>query len=133
MLAKIGVKVNLDAIPKAQHFPKIQKRTSDFYMLGWGVPTLDSHYVFSYLLAADGSWNATGYDNARVNEITKAIETETDLDKRGAMIFEAWDIVRAEMPYIPLHHQVIAHAMSDKVDEPIAADDAIRPRFIVMK
>ena len=36
MLAKIGVKVNLDAIPKAQHFPKIQNRTSDFYMLGWG-------------------------------------------------------------------------------------------------
>ncbi len=46
MLAKIGVKVNLDAIPKAQHFPKIQNRISDFYMLGWGVPTLDSHYVF---------------------------------------------------------------------------------------
>ena len=37
MLAKIGVKVNLDAIPKAQHFPKIQNRVSDFYMLGWGV------------------------------------------------------------------------------------------------
>ena len=27
MLARIGVKVKLDAIPKAQHFPKIQNRT----------------------------------------------------------------------------------------------------------
>ena len=80
MLAKIGVKVNLDAIPKAQHFPKIQKRESDFYMLGWGVPTLDSHYVFSYLLDGEGSWNATGYDHARVNEITDAITTEIDID-----------------------------------------------------
>ncbi|MEM6440192.1 MAG: ABC transporter substrate-binding protein [Pseudomonadota bacterium] len=132
MLAKIGVTVNLEAIPKAQHFPKIQNRETDFYMLGWGVPTLDSHYVFSYLLDGAGSWNATGYDNARVNEITSAIAVETDMDARAQMIFEAWDIVREDMPYIPLHHQVIAHAMSEKVDEPIAADDALRPRFIVM-
>ena len=93
MLAKIGVKVNLDAIPKAQHFPKIQNRTSDFYMLGWGVPTLDSHYVFSYLLDSEGSWNATGYNNARVNEITKLITTETDLDKRTALIDEAHNLL----------------------------------------
>jgi peptide/nickel transport system substrate-binding protein len=133
MLAKIGVKVNLEAIPKAQHFPKIQNRTSDFYMLGWGVPTLDSHYVFSYLLEEKGSWNATGYSNPRVNEITQLITTETDLDKRTALINEAWGIVKTEMPYVPIHHQVIAWAMSEKLDAPIAADDALRPRFAVMK
>lgn len=132
MLARIGVDVNLEAIPKAQHFPKIQNRTSDFYMLGWGVPTLDSHYVFSYLVDGEGSWNATGYDNERVNEITDLIETETDMAKRTALILEAWDIVKEDMPYVPIHHQVIAHAMTDKVDEPIAADDALRPRFIVI-
>ncbi|WP_347509456.1 ABC transporter substrate-binding protein [Phaeobacter sp. CAU 1743] len=133
MLAKIGVKVNLDAIPKAQHFPKIQKRESDFYMLGWGVPTLDSHYVFSYLLDGEGSWNATGYDNARVNEITDAITTEIDIDKRTALIDEAWDLVKADIPYVPIHHQVLAWGISDKVDIAIAADDAFRPRFAVMK
>jgi len=133
MLAKIGVKVNLDAIPKAQHFPKIQNRTSDFYMLGWGVPTLDSHYVFQYLLEGEGSWNATGYSNPRVNEITQVIATETDLAKRTAMIDEAWDIVKAEMPYVPIHHQVIAWAMSENLEAPIGADDALRPRFAVMK
>ena len=133
MLAKIGVKVNLDAIPKAQHFPKIQNRTSDFYMLGWGVPTLDSHYVFSYLLEGEGSWNATGYNNARVNEITQLITTETDIPKRTALIDEAWQVVKSEMPYVPIHHQVIAWGMSDKLDVPIASDDAMRPRFAVMK
>ncbi|MDU8925953.1 ABC transporter substrate-binding protein [Alisedimentitalea sp. MJ-SS2] len=133
MLAKIGVKVNLDAIPKAQHFPKIQKRESDFYMLGWGVPTLDSHYVFSYLLDGEGSWNATGYNNARVNEITKAITTEIDIDKRTAMIDEAWTQVKTDMPYVPIHHQVLAWGIADNVDIQIAADDAFRPRFTVMK
>ncbi|MDE4172538.1 ABC transporter substrate-binding protein [Phaeobacter sp. PT47_59] len=133
MLAKVGVKVNLDAIPKAQHFPKIQKRESDFYMLGWGVPTLDSHYVFSYLLDGKGSWNATGYNNARVNEITSAITTEIDIDKRTALIGEAWDLVKADIPYVPIHHQVLAWGISDKVEIPISADDAFRPRFAVMK
>ncbi|WP_146346650.1 ABC transporter substrate-binding protein [Falsiphaeobacter marinintestinus] len=133
MLAKIGVKVNLDAIPKAQHFPKIQKRETDFYMLGWGVPTLDSHYVFSYLLDGEGSWNATGYSNPRVNEITTAIVTEIDIDKRTALIDEAWTHVKADMPYVPIHHQVLAWGIADNVDIPIAADDAFRPRYAVMK
>lgn len=133
MLAKVGVDVKLEAIPKSQHFPKIQNRVSDFYMLGWGVPTLDSHYVFSYLLDSEGSWNAVGYNNDKVNEITKAIASETDLDKRTMMIDEAWTEVRNDMPYIPIHHQVIAWGMSDKVDAPIAADDAFRPRYVVIK
>lgn len=133
MLAKIGVKVSLDAIPKAQHFPKIQKRETDFYMLGWGVPTLDSHYVFSYLLEGEGSWNATGYDNARVNEITAAIASEIDIPKRTAMIDEAWTLIKADMPYVPIHHQVLAWGLAEGVDIPIAADDAFRPRFAVMK
>lgn len=133
MLAKIGIKVKLEAIPKAQHFPKIKKRVTDFYMLGWGVPTLDSHYVFSYLLDKDGSWNGTGYNNAKVNEITKSIATENDLDKRTKMIDDAWRQVRADAPYIPIHHQVLAWGMSAKVDIPISRDDAFRPRFYVMK
>ncbi len=131
MLAKIGVRVSLDAIPKAQHFPKIQKRETDFYMLGWGVPTLDSHYVFSYLLESSGSWNATGYKNDRVDEITAAITTEIDIDKRTMMIDEAWSLVKADMPYVPIHHQVLAWGIADGWDVPIAADDAVRPRFVV--
>ncbi|MFB0940258.1 MAG: ABC transporter substrate-binding protein [Paracoccaceae bacterium] len=133
MLAKIGVKVKLDAIPKAQHFPKIQKRVTDFYMLGWGVSTLDSHYVFSYLIESKGSWNGTGYSNARVDEITKMIASETDIPKRTALIDEAWTIVKSEMPYVPIHHQVLAWGMSDNIDIPISSDDRLRPRFVVMK
>ena len=133
MLAKIGVTVNLDAIPKAQHFPKIQKRETDFYMLGWGVPTLDSHYVFSYLLDSEGSWNATGYANPRVDEISRAITSEIDIDKRTAMIDEAWNLIKDDKPYVPIHHQVLAWGSTENVDIPIAADDALRPRFVVMK
>jgi len=133
MLAKIGIDVSLDAITKAQHFPKIQKRETDFYMLGWGVPTLDSHYVFSYLLDKEGSWNATGYDNAKVNEITATIASEVDLTKREMLIGDAWSQIKDDAPYIPIHHQVIAWGMSDKLELPIAANDTPYLRFAIMQ
>ncbi len=133
MLAKIGIDVTLDAITKAQHFPKIQNRETDFYMLGWGVPTLDSHYVFSYLLDGEGSWNATGYSNAKVNEITATIATEVDLDKRTMLIGEAWAQIKEDSPYLPIHHQVIAWGMSEKLDLPIAANDTPYMHYAVMQ
>ena len=127
MLAKIGITVNLDAIPKSQHFPKIKNRVSDFYMLGWGVPTLDSHYVFSYLFHTKGSWNGTGYSNAMVDELTDAIQVETDLAKRTEMIDKAWHQVKKDVVYLPIHHQVIAWGMTDRLDMPIVPNDS--PNF----
>jgi peptide/nickel transport system substrate-binding protein len=133
MLAKIGVKVKLDAIPKSQHFPKIKNRVSDFYMLGWGVPTLDSHYVFGYLFHSTGSWNGTGYSNAMVDKLTDSVQIETDLAKRDAQIAEVWNQVKKDVVYLPIHHQVIAWGMSDKLDMPIVPNDSPEFRWATMK
>jgi len=132
MLGKVGIKINLDAIPKSKHFPKIQKRVTDFYMLGWGVPTLDSHYVFTYLYHSKGPWNATGYANPRVDELTDAMPVTVDLKKRDAMIAEAWKHVKGANAYLPLHHQVIVWGMSKKLDLPIRADDSPHFRWAKM-
>lgn len=133
MLAKIGMTVKLEATPKAQHFPKIKNRTTDFYLLGWGVPTLDSHYVFDFLIDSDGSWNATGYNNTKVNGLIAAIGAEIDHGKRTQMIVEVWEIAKAEAPYVPIHHQVLAWGMAERLDMPISADDQFRPRYAVLK
>jgi ABC-type transport system substrate-binding protein len=48
MLARIGVKVNLLAQPKAQYFAKVLKPggyQTSFYLLGWTPGTFDSHNV----------------------------------------------------------------------------------------
>jgi peptide/nickel transport system substrate-binding protein len=74
--------------------------TSDMYMLGWGVPTFDSHYVYSYLFDSAGSWNKVNFSNARVDELVAAMGVETDLDKRNAMIAEAWDITQDDVTYL---------------------------------
>ena len=118
MFGKIGIKVNLDAKPKAQHFPLIKNKTTDFYMLGWGVPTFDSHYIFNFLVHTTtekrGSWNNTGYDNPNVNKKIVALESETDLDKRNSIIAEIWNQVQKDQIYIPIHNQVLNWGMKKK-------------------
>lgn len=127
MLGKIGVKVTLSAIPKTLHFPKIKNRETDFYMLGWGVPTLDSHYVFSYLTrSGDKTWNGTGFKDPEIDQLIDQMEIEVDFATRDAMIAKVWERMRDEIIYLPLHHQVIVWAMRDRIDIPIVADGGVR-------
>jgi len=127
MLGQIGVTVNLDAKPKAQHFPLIQNGETDFYMLGWGVPTYDSAYVFNFLVHTRGgdrgSWNNTGFSNADVDAKVASLESETDLAKRNAVIGEIWNVVQEEQLYIPIHHQVLNWGMSEKVVTEVSPED----------
>jgi len=121
MFAKIGVKVNLDAKTKSIHFQEVKEgdadgNPSDMYMLGWGVPTYDSHYVFSFLLESSGSWNKINFKNDRLDEITAAIGVETNIDTRNQLIAEGWDIIQDNIPYLPLHHQVVNQASKSNVD-----------------
>jgi peptide/nickel transport system substrate-binding protein len=132
MLGKAGIKIQLDSQSKTLHFPKIQKRETDFYLLGWGVPTLDSHYVFNFLYQSKGSWNATGYANPKVDKLTADMGQEVDLKKRDAMIAETWKIVKDDMVYIPVHHQVIAWGLSKRVDMPIVVNDTPQFRWAKM-
>lgn len=127
MLGRAGIKVNLRAQTKSIHFQELQNKQQDFYMLGWGVPTLDSHYVFNFLYKTGGGWNHTGYSNPRIDELTAAMETTIDLAKRDALIAEAWKIVKEDMVYIPLHHQVITWVLRDKIEMPIEPQDS--PQF----
>lgn len=137
MLAQIGVKVNLDAKPKAQHFPLINNLESDFYMLGWGVPTYDSEYIFNFLVHTKGekygSWNGTRFSNTELDGKIEALASETDLEKRNQMINEIWQVVQEEQLYIPIHHQVLNWGMKSGVGTIVAPDDAAKFKYFTMK
>ena len=127
MLGQIGVKVTLDAKPKAQHFPMIKNKTTDFYMLGWGVPPFDSHYVFNFLVHTTtdkrGSWNNTGYSNAAIDEMIVSLESETDLGKRDATIAKIWAQVQEDQLYLPIHHQILNWGMKDNINFDVQPED----------
>ena len=129
MLGKIGVNVSLNAQTKSKHFKELKDNQGDFYMLGWGVPTLDSHYVFHYLYETDASWNKVNFSNAEVDAAVRVMEGEVDLEKRNAAIAKAWKIVKDDIAYLPLHHQVISWASKRNVDVPIRPNNEPLFRF----
>ena len=83
MLARIGVKVNLLAQPKAQYFAKVLKPggyQTSFYLLGWTPGTLDSHNVLYDIMgcrddpkSARGEANLGGYCNKKMDDVTDKV------------------------------------------------------------
>lgn len=131
MLAKIGINVKLVAQPKGPHFSLIQKEPpeTEFYMVGWGVPTYDSHYIFSFMHQTregkNGSWNAVHYSNKDLDKKIDSLATEIDIAKRNATIGEIWTQVQKDIVYLPIHHQMLAHAMRDDWDLPTSPENRI--------
>ncbi len=137
MLGQVGITVNLDAKPKAQHFPLITEGKTDFYMLGWGVPTYDSEYIFNFLVHGResdiGTWNGTGFDNDEIDAKIKSLASNTDLDSRNADIAAIWRVVQDETLYIPIHHQVLNWGMAEGVGIDVDPEDQPKVKYFTMK
>ncbi len=117
MLGQIGIQVTLASRPITQHSPLIQNADTDFYLLGWGVPTFDSAYTFNDLIHTTaghyGAYNPGGYSNPELDAKIESLATEVDLEKRNATIAEIWETVQHDRVLLPIHNQVLAYAMKE--------------------
>ena len=137
-LARIGVKINLQTETKVSYFPKILRRDTSFYLLGWTPGTYDAHNVLSSIMATpndkgQGQFNLGSYSNAKVDELTLKVQGETDQAKRNAMIREAFEIHANEVGHIPLHQQALAWAMKKNVTLTQLPDNFMPYRWVTVK
>jgi len=130
MLGQAGIKVTLASRPVAQHSPLIQNSDTDFYLLGWGVPTFDSAYIFNDLIHTQtghyGAYNPSGYSNPELDTKIQSLATETDTEKRDATIAEIWETVKADRVLLPIHNQVLAYAMKERLTLPVHPENQPR-------
>lgn len=129
-LARIGVRVAVEARPIAIQATAINQADTDFYLYGWAAPTFDSAYIFDYLVHTRGkdgrgSANAIGFGDAQTDARIASLATEGDAAKRDATIHAIWQTVQQEGFYIPLHHQVLDYAMTRRLDIPVNPEDAV--------
>jgi peptide/nickel transport system substrate-binding protein len=125
MLARIGVKIILNAEPKSKFFARILQAggyDTSFYLLGWTPGTLESYNVFQYNIQCrdekgnGGHNNIGGYCNPKVDELANAALQEPDQEKRDDLFKKAWQIALFDdVGYIPLHQQALAWGISKKV------------------
>ena len=137
-LARVGVKINLAAETKVSYFPKILRRDTSFYLLGWTPSTTDSHDALSALMATpdgkgQGQFNLGWYSNAKFDDLTHKIQSETDEKKRNEMIREAFKIHQDDVGHIPLHQQTLAWAFSNKVTLTQLPDNRMFFKWVSLK
>ncbi len=133
MLARIAIKTRAVAQPATRHFAQVRRAELDFYLLGWGVTTFDSEYIFSNLYHTNagqfGGWNGTRFSDAAVDARIRALRTEIDQARRSASMAMLWQALKAEMIYVPLHNQTITHAMRDGIDIPIDVSNQPKMKY----
>jgi peptide/nickel transport system substrate-binding protein len=135
MLARVGVKINLLAQPKAKYFAKILVSggyDTSFFLLGWTPGSFDSWNVLANMYrcrdekGVGGNNNVGNYCNPKMEEMIKQILVEGDAAKRDQLIKTAYQLGQEqEWGYIPLHQQALAWGVSKKVKVVQRADNQI--------
>jgi peptide/nickel transport system substrate-binding protein len=134
MLSRIGVRVKMNALPKAQYFEKVgpPRYDSAFNLLGWAPGSLDSWNILANLVGCrdakgkGGTFNFGGYCNPAIDALTRKILVETDHAVRDRMIVEAYKLLRDDAGIIPLHQQMLAWGVSKRIHVVQRADGHIR-------
>ncbi|RYF83122.1 MAG: ABC transporter substrate-binding protein [Comamonadaceae bacterium] len=138
-LARVNIKINLAAETKGTYFPKILRRDTSFYLLGWTPSTYDSHNALNALMRSpddktgDGQFNLGAYSNTKVDELTVKVQSEGDMAKRTAMIKEAFQLHADDVGHLPLHQQSLAWGVSKKVELTQRADNFMTFKWMSIK
>ncbi len=138
MWAQIGVKVAVNAMPRATYFAKLAKTDTSMYLLGWGGGQTDGIFILQPLLSTysgkgDGDYNYGRYSNAKLDALTAKIKVEMNPEARLTMVHEALLAHNAEVNHIPLHRQVIPWATRSNVNGVHRADNVVIPNWVTIE
>ncbi len=138
MLAKIGVNIKVNAIPRAQYFPKAQKMDVSFCMLGWGGATTDAIFTLQPVLHSrndkgDGDYNWGNYKDAEFDAMIDSAKGDTDAKHRQETINKAMKYFHDKVFMIPLHLQVIPWASRANTTVIHRADNWLQATWITIK
>ncbi len=129
MLSKIGIKVDLKTLPKAQYWPEFDLCSADMMMIGWHSDTEDSANFSEFLTmtrneeTGKGQYNCGHYSNADVDKLVGASNVETDPAKRAQMLQKIEATLYNEAAFVPLHWQSEAWGAKSNVH----AEDIVNP------
>lgn len=126
--------ININVTPRAQTTSRWAQQINppgydtSFVMVSYSPYTYDAHQFLVGLAvtrdaeAGRGAFNIGGYSNPKVDELTDQIGSETDQDKRAALMEEAFSIIKADHAYLPIHQLQILWGVRDGVEVVQQAD-----------
>ncbi|NLS14435.1 ABC transporter substrate-binding protein [Vibrio sp. SM6] len=135
MLSKIGIKVDLKTMPKAQYWPEFDLCNADMLMIGWHADTEDSANLTEFLTmtrnaeTGRGQYNCGYYSNSEVDQLIETSNVETDPAKRSAMLKKVERILYDEAAFVPLHWQSEAWGAKSNVGAAEIVNPMVMPYF----
>ena len=121
-LARIGIRVEVSARPKAQFFELEKAGDSSFFLIGWANTNGDGAGTLDHLLhtpdparSLGDSNNSTNYSNARIDELTELASRAFDPAERNRLLQEANRVATNDLVHIPLHFQADLYVVSDRI------------------
>ena len=138
MWAQIGIKIAVNAMPRANYFPKLEKLDTSLYMLGWGGGATDAIFILQPVLATwtgkgDGDYNYGRYSNPKQDEWTAKVKVDMNPETRLAEIRQALAAQAEAINHLPLHRQVIPWAMRGNVSAVHRADNWVIPYWVTVR
>ena len=122
MLSKIGIKVDLKTMPKAQYWPEFDKCSADLLMVGWHADTEDSANLTEFLTmtrdekTGKGAYNCGHYSNPEVDNLIAKANVETDPKVRSQELQKVEKILYDDAAFVPLHWENLAWGAKSNVD-----------------
>ena len=138
MLSQIGLKVTLNAMPRAKFFPKVWQRDTSMFMMGFNSPYFDGMYSLETMLLTrddaknEGIYNYENYSDSLLDARIRAARDELDLVKRTAMMEDIYKTVRDRRLYLSLYNQEVVYAMRSNVSTPVRPDNWLDIRWVTM-
>jgi peptide/nickel transport system substrate-binding protein len=125
---RIGVKVELDAMPSSVYFGRRGKREFSVAMGGWGSDAAETLLFFNtWLMSTDrerglGTSNYGGWSNARFDELAGRAKATMDDAARIKLLQEAGKVALEEMPVIPVQFESAVWAFRKSLAYPGRVD-----------
>ena len=131
MLARIGVQLQVEAMPTNVYMPRLTGLEFGLYLLAWGNNAGDAASLLRDVMETrdrakgTGSWNM-GVSMPDLDEMIDRSTTTMDLALRNREMAEAMRALIERQAYVPLHTQLVIVAARKGVAYQPNADEATR-------
>ena len=138
MLARVGIRARVNAMPKALYFPKLSRDDTSFYLHGWGGSITDAQDVLDAILhsvdatTAKGSINYGRFVDPPLDRLIDAAGVEMDPARRQHILIEAMALQAREHHTIVLHRQKLAWVTRRNVVPVLLPSNIVRVEWIRM-
>ncbi len=111
----LGVKTKLRNEEWKVYLSSRTQRQFELIRAGWIGDYNDASNFLDLFRSDVGTMNPSAWKNRQYDELMKAAEAETNVEKRAGLMQQAESILLAEMPLIPIYYYTTQHLVNENI------------------